>query len=103
MLVDQELLTEIAEYLTPPPRYILVMRNRSGNNDYAKDMWVPRTDLEPTYTATVVSPGEHPHKIGDQLCVKEHCGSDLTLTIDGEEIWLTFLIYDEEVLGEEDQ
>ena len=101
MELDQETLTDISEYLCPLIEFILVVRHMESNTSYVNNIWVPRTDLEPTYLATVVAPGKHPHKIGDVLVVKEHCGTDFTLTIEDEgDIWITALIYEDEVVGE---
>ena len=99
MLVDQETLTEIAEYITPLPNFILVIRERKTNTSYASGMWVPRTDLEPTYTAVVASPGTHPHEPGDTLVVNEHCGTEFVLSVDDDDFYITALNYDEEVFG----
>lgn len=99
MLVDQETLTEIADYLTPLPTHIMVIRSRKGNTSYASGMWVPRTNLEPTYKAIVASPGVHPHEVGDTLVVAEHCGTEFTLSIDDDDFWITALHYKKEVYG----
>jgi co-chaperonin GroES (HSP10) len=99
MVLDQETLEDIQEFMTPLPEFILVVRERKGNTNYSFGIWVPRTNLEPTYRAKVVSPGKHPHQVGDTLLVNEHCGTDFTLTIDDQEIWVTALEYDTEVFG----
>jgi len=93
------MLAEIDEYITPLPDFILVIRERYSNTSYNSGMWVPRTDLEPTYKAIVVSAGSHPHQPGDTLVVAEHCGTEFVFGLDDDEFWITALKYEEEVYG----
>jgi hypothetical protein len=97
--MDLETLEEIAEYITPLPNFILVIRERKGNYDYKCDMWVPRTNLEPTYKAFVASAGIHPHLPGDGLVVDEHCGTEFVLSVDDDDYAITALDYEKEVFG----
>lgn len=97
--MDLETLTEIAEYITPLPKFILVVRERKSNYDYAFGVWVPRTNLEPTYKAVVASAGKHPHQPGDTLVVDEHCGTEFVLSVDDDDFPITALDYEKEVFG----